>query len=106
MFLRSVNTPSSSSIRSLPTIIKPIPELVETIGYQIFRRTKVEPGIDCEEGQLVWARSCGHCDWGSLCSRSITYRTHIRELYSQTLSEVSIGLLSKKGMSIHTYNTE
>lgn len=29
------------------TIIEPVPKAVEPILYKIFRRSKVEPGIDC-----------------------------------------------------------
>lgn len=35
------------------TVIEPVPEAVEPILYKIFRRSKVEPGIDCHESALM-----------------------------------------------------
>ena len=41
------------------TIIEPVPEAVEPILYKIFRRSKVEPRIDC----LRSAHVCQNAIW-------------------------------------------
>ncbi len=48
------------------TVIKPIPEVVETMLYKVFRRSEVEPRIDCNSISLQWPPSYQRCwmkDW-------------------------------------------
>lgn len=56
--LRGLSTPGVGDYNARKsgglTIIKPVPKAVEPILYKIFRRSKVEPGINCLESALLY----------------------------------------------------
>lgn len=45
-------------VRRVRTVIEPIPKAVETILHQVFRCSKVEPGIDCAQLSADCSCSC------------------------------------------------
>lgn len=40
-------TTGDTAKRVPSAVVKPVPELVESIGDEIFGRAEVEPGVDC-----------------------------------------------------------
>jgi len=47
-----------SEILYVRTVIKPIPEVVEAMGYEILRRPEIEPRINCivMSAPSIWSR--------------------------------------------------
>lgn len=45
---------SGDSTERVPcAVVEPVPEVVETMGYEVLRRSEVEPGIDCRYCELT-----------------------------------------------------